>query len=36
MKTFETPVLELKKFEMADVITASGEFGEEEDGGGWA
>ena len=36
MKMFETPVVEIEKFAIEDVITVSGEFGEEENGGGWA
>lgn len=37
MKKFETPKIELEKFEVADVIaTSTPEFGEEENGGGWA
>lgn len=35
MKKFETPEIQVEKFEVADVITVSG-FGEEDNGGGWA
>lgn len=34
MKMFEKPEVQIEKFDVADVITAS--FGEEENGGGWA
>ena len=36
MKTFETPVVEIEKFEIADVITTSGLENNDPNGGGWA
>ena len=37
MKMFETPVIEIEKFAIGDVITASDGFGEDDpNGGGWA
>ena len=36
MKKFTEVEIEVVRINVEDVVTASGEFGEEENGGGWA